>query len=79
MIWEGVSTHSSVKHASVVRVLPSRTEVEDPEVLSVSVFEELLRVFSAIAIQTLHADCRVSHDDYLVGNIDQVFGKFEQL
>lgn len=73
MIWKGVSAHSPIEYAGIIRVFPSRAEVEHPEVLSVSMFEELLRVLSAIAVQAFHTGRRIAHDDDLVSDVHQVY------
>lgn len=73
MVRKWVSTNSTVKYARVIGVLSGRAKIEDPEVLAVSVFEELFRVFPAIPIETLHAHGRISHDNHLVSDVHQVY------
>lgn len=73
MVGERVSAHLSVKHARGIRVLPNGAEVEDPVTLAMMMLEELLRVFSAVAIEPFDATCWVSHDNYVVCDICKVY------
>lgn len=80
MIWEWIPAHSPIEDIRIVRILASRAEVEDPKVLSVSMFEELLRVFSAITIKPLQPNRRVAHNNHLISDVHQVcvFGRQEE-
>lgn len=53
MVWERVPANSALKYATGVRIFFDRTEVEHPVILAVVVVQELLRIFSAIAIEAL--------------------------
>jgi len=73
MIWEWVSANPSFKDRRIVGVFLERTKVENPVILSVSVLQKSNRIFSAIPIQSLYARGRISHDDYSVCNIDEIW------
>jgi hypothetical protein len=72
MVWERIPTHPAFEDACGVRVLALRAKVENPVILPVSVIEELLRMVSAVAVETLKPRGGVAHDDDLVGDVHQV-------
>lgn len=72
MVRERVSANSALKYATGVRILLDRAEVKHPVVIAVVVVQELLRIFSTIAIEALEASGRVSHDYDIVGNVCQI-------
>jgi hypothetical protein len=72
MIWKGVSADPPVEDIGWIRILPDGTEVEHPVVLSMSVFQELLSVLSAITIEALYSGRRIPHDDNMVGDIHEI-------
>ena len=74
MIWEGVSADPAVKDIRRVRVLIDRTEVEHPVVLAVMVLEELLRILSAVAVESLDTARRITHHDDLVRDVCKICG-----
>lgn len=53
MVGERVSANSALKYATGVRIFFDRAEVEHPVIVAVVVVQELLRVFSAIAVEAL--------------------------
>lgn len=72
MVRERVSANSALKYATRVRILLDRAEVKHPVIIAVVVVQELLRIFSAIAIEALEASGRVSHNYDIVGNVCQI-------
>lgn len=62
MIWKWISADSPIEEGCGIRVLFHGAEIEHPEVLAVSMFEELLGVFTSVAIETLNTFGWISHD-----------------
>ena len=52
-IW--IPADTAVKQARRVRVFPDWAKIEDPKILSVTMFQEFLGVFPAIAVEPFHA------------------------
>ena len=69
---ERVSAHSAIKKARGIRVFLDGAEVEHPEVLAVVMLEELLRIFSLVAIEPLNTTRGVSHDNHFVGDVREI-------
>ena len=72
MVWERVSTHATVKVSRRIGVPAKWTEVEDPVIIFMSMVEELPRIFAPVTIEPFHSSCRESHDDDVVGYIDEI-------
>jgi hypothetical protein len=62
VIWKRVSAYTPVEDASRIRILSERAKVEDPEVLTVPMFQEIDGVLPSIAVKTLYPGCRIAHD-----------------
>ena len=75
MVRERIPAYSPVKHARIIRVLAYWTKIKHPKVIAVPMLQELFRVFASVTIQPLDADCRISHDDNLVGDVCEVWKK----
>ena len=75
MIWKRIPADPATKLICRIRVLADGTEVEYPVMVSVVVVQELLRVFSSIAVEAFNPYRRVTHDYEVVGNVHQVYGR----
>jgi hypothetical protein len=53
VIWERIPTNPASKGSRVIGVFLDRAEIENPEILSMSVLEKTNDIFSAIAIDSL--------------------------
>jgi hypothetical protein len=73
MIWKWVPANPPPEDGRIVGVFVERTKVEYPVILSVPVLQKANGIFSAIPIQPLYTCGRISHNDYSVRDIGEIW------
>ena len=69
VIRERISADTPVEKRCRIRVLSYRAEIEDPEILSVAIFQEFLHILSPITIDTFRTRSWETHYDYMVRQV----------
>lgn len=72
MVRKRITTHAALEETSRIRIFAKRTEVEYPVILAVSVIQKFLGMLSAVSVDALNSGRRKTHDDNLVGHVNEV-------
>ena len=65
VVWKRITGDSSIESFGWIAVLRKRTEVEDVILVLMSCIKKTLHVVARVSVESLDADCREAHYDYL--------------